>query len=81
MATHGPQKALYNLPGCSGPVHGFAGHRWKTHIFELYEEVWFPLEASTLLALLSDSSASNFRQSAQPLLTSARRQCTIATKA
>jgi hypothetical protein len=31
--------------------------------------------------MISDSSASNFRQSAQPLLTSARRQCTIATKA
>jgi hypothetical protein len=48
-----PGKSLYSSAVCSVPVHGFAGHHWKTHLLELYDKVGFPLEASTSFSLIS----------------------------
>jgi len=33
-----PENLFYNLPGCSGPVHGFSGMACKTLPFEIVEE-------------------------------------------
>jgi hypothetical protein len=49
------ENLFYNLPGCSGPVHGFSGVACKTFPFEIVEKTISPTICRNSATLLYKS--------------------------